>query len=661
MLASYKRLFEPVQLRHKTLRNRIVFGAHTANMSRNGLPTDQHVAYYRERAMGGAAMLVIEPVPVHGAAVLTRGNFRHSDDSVIPHFRRITDVCHEEGAVILQQLYHVGQHGDADNSWHANWSPSGLPSYHDSDGSHAMTELEIEATIDGFVQASRRCQAAGFDGVEVWAAYHGMLDQFWTPWSNRRADCWGGSLENRTRFSREVMTRIRRQCGDDFIVGLAINDEPDVEVALQREALAEIIERHDREELMDYVTCGTGGYFDFYKLMPTFLYPERLGVELARDLKGVVRHALVTVESHIRTPDNAEGVLAAEEADLVSIVRGQIADPHLANKARKGQPERIRGCLSCNQMCWGRRSRDYWISCVVNPSAGREHEWNGDRFTRSETPVSVLVVGGGPAGLEVARVAAERGHTVRLVEAGNRLGGQFYLAGLQPRRAQILDLIEWYGGELDRLGVRVDFHTPMDEDDIRECAADVVVLATRSLPAETGFQKALPGVVRLPGYSSASVFSVEDVMRRSARLGSDIIVLDEGGNWRGCGTAWKLAEDGCTVTIVTPDPMVGKELQRSAADFPLRQRLAGLGVRFVVDSAIQSWSESGAEVLSLLDGSIQTVKAESLVYATTNVAEDSLSLALMDYPGRVIAVGDCVAPRQVAFVIHEGRKVALEL
>ncbi|MDH3468280.1 MAG: oxidoreductase, partial [Gammaproteobacteria bacterium] len=177
----------------------------------------------------------------------------------------------------------------------------------------------------------------------------------------------------------------------------------------------------------------------------------------------------------------------------------------------------------------------------------------------------------------------------------------------------------------------------------------------------TGFQKALPGVVRLPGYSSASVFSVEDVMRRSARLGSDIIVLDEGGNWRGCGTAWKLAEDGCTVTIVTPDPMVGKELQRSAADFPLRQRLAGLGVRFVVDSAIQSWSESGAEVLSLLDGSIQTVKAESLVYATTNVAEDSLSLALMDYPGRVIAVGDCVAPRQVAFVIHEGRKVALEL
>ena len=174
-----------------------------------------------------------------------------------------------------------GSTRDADNSFHAGWSPSGLPSYHDSDGSHRMTEADIEATIDGFVQAARRCHAAGFDGVEVWAAYHSMLDQFWTPWSNRRDDRWGGSLENRTRMSREVMNRIRRECGDDFIIGLSINDEPDVEVALQREALAEIIDLHDRDNLMDYVTCGTGSYFDFYKIMPTFLYPEKLGADLA--------------------------------------------------------------------------------------------------------------------------------------------------------------------------------------------------------------------------------------------------------------------------------------------------------------------------------------------------------------------------------------------
>jgi 2,4-dienoyl-CoA reductase-like NADH-dependent reductase (Old Yellow Enzyme family)/thioredoxin reductase len=656
----FRRLFEPVQLRHLTLRNRVVFGAHTANMAEDGLPGDRHLAYYRERAIGGAAMLVIEPMPVHPAAVLTRGNFRHSDDAVIPHFRRITEVVHAEGAAILQQLYHVGQHGDADNSYHANWSPSGLPSYHDSDGSHAMTEAEIEETIEGFVAAARRCRDAGFDGVEVWAAYHGIVDQFWTPWSNRRDDRWGGSLANRMRFSREILTRIRRVCGEDFIVGLAVNDEPDVDIALKREALAEIVSGLDRDGLLDYVTCGTGGYFDFYKLMPTFLYPENLGVDLSRVIRASVSQALVTAESHVRTPENAESVLAAGDADLVSLVRGQIADPHLANKARDGHPERIRGCLSCNQMCWGRRSRDYWISCVVNPSAGREHEWGGDRFETAPRRRRVLVVGGGPAGLEAARVAAERGHSVTLAEASDHLGGQFRLAGLQPRRAQILDLMDWYQRELERLGVSVEFNAPLSADEVRGRDADAVVLATGSIPAESGFQKALPGVARLPGYDRR-VFSVEDVMRRSARPGERVVVLDEGGNWRGCGTAWMLAESGHRVTLVTPDPLVGKELQRSAADFPLRRRLAALGVTFVVESAIAGWDSQGARVLSLLDGSDSLLPADSLVLATVNVAFDELSRELAGHHASVISIGDCVAPRQAPFAIYEGRRAGLAI
>ncbi|MCP3877465.1 MAG: FAD-dependent oxidoreductase [Sulfitobacter sp.] len=661
MSNQYKHLFSPVTLRHKTLRNRIVFGAHTANMAERGLPTKRHLGYYRERAIGGAAMLVIEPVPVHAAAVLTRGNFRHDDDTVIPHFRPITEACREQGAVILQQLYHVGQHGDADNSWHANWSPSGLPSYHDSDGSHSMTEAEIEQTIDGFVQAARRCKQAGFDGVEVWAAYHGMVDQFWTPWSNRRSDKWGGSLQNRTRMSREILTRIRRLCGDDFIVGLAVNDEPDIEVSLQREALAEIVSLHDRQGLIDYVTCGTGGYFDFCKIMPSFLYPEKMGVGLSELLKGAVDQALVIAESHIRTPDNAESVLAADQADLVSIVRGQIADPHLVNKARAGRPEDIRGCLSCNQMCWGRRSRDYWISCLVNPSAGREFEWGGDRFTRSGEPRDVLVVGGGPAGLEAARVAAERGHRVILAEASDRLGGQFRLAGLQPRRAQILDLIEWYERQLNRLGVEIRFNSPMDVGDVHGTEPQIVVLATGSLPADSGFQRVLPQVEKMPGIDSGNVWSVEEVMQRSARLGERVVILDEGGNWRGCGTAWKMAEDGHRVAMVTEDALIGKELQRTAADFPLRKRMAHLGVEFVVESAIMAWTEQGALVRSLLDGSERIVPADSLVLATTNVAEDSLARDLEDAEFPVLNIGDSAAPRLAAYAIYEGRKAALEL
>ena len=214
MTNLFPALFNPLPLRHKTLRNRIVFGAHTANMSDLGLPGERHRGYYEERARGGAGMIVVEPVPVHRTAVLTRGNFRHSTDEIIPHFRKVTDAVHAHGAVICHQLYHVGQHGDLDNSYEASWSPSGLPSFHDSDGSHAMNEAEIEEIIEGFVEAARRAKESGFDGIELFAAYNAIIDQFWLPWSNRRTDQWGGSLENRLRFGAEIMRRIRAAVGD---------------------------------------------------------------------------------------------------------------------------------------------------------------------------------------------------------------------------------------------------------------------------------------------------------------------------------------------------------------------------------------------------------------------------------------------------------------
>ena len=650
MTHTFPSIFQPLTLRHKTLRNRIVFGAHTANMSDNGLPGERHRGYYEERARGGAAMIVVEPVPVHRAAVLTRGNFLHSTDEVIPHFRKVTDAVKAHGAVICHQLYHVGGHGDGDNSYHAAWSPSGMPSFHDSDGSHAMTEAEIEETIEGYVQAARRAKESGFDGIELFAAYNALLDQFWLPFNNRRDDKWGGSLENRARFSRTIMERIRKMAGDDFIVGLAVNMEPKSAVSQTIEQLQEIVAWHDQRQLMDYVTCGTGSYFNFIDIIPTVFAADKLGAPHAEALKKVVKHARVQCEAHVRTPDNAEEVLRSGQADMVSIVRGQIADPHWVTKAREGRPEDVRPCLSCNQMCWGRRYRDYWISCLINPSAGREFEWGGDRFVAAEKPKRILVVGGGVVGMEAARVAAERGHRVTLAEASDRLGGLFRLAGQQPRRQQILDYIDWQERQLTRLQVQVMLNAPMDADEVKAFGADEVIIATGSQPDMKGFQRGLPEFDALPGLEHGQVWSAEDVMAKRAALGKRVILLDETANWKGTGTALAMAEQGHQVTLVTGAPLVMAEMARTAADFPARARLRELGVTLLTEHVMLEWHGDGATV-QVNGGKPVRIDGDSLVMATTNVSERWLA----DDTGSA-TIGDASAARTAAMAIYDGRK-----
>jgi 2,4-dienoyl-CoA reductase-like NADH-dependent reductase (Old Yellow Enzyme family)/thioredoxin reductase len=658
-MSSHPRLLSPLQLRGQTLRNRIVFGAHTNNMSDQGIPGPRYGKYLLERALGGAGMIVSEPMPVHRTGVLTRGNFLHSTDEVIPHFRRVTDEVKDAGAVILQQLYHVGAHGDSDLSFAPHWSPSGGPSYHDSDGSHRMTENEINELLDAHLAAAIRCKEAGFQGVEVWAAYHSLLDQFWTPWSNTRDDKWGGSLENRTRFSRNLIENIRRACGEDFIVGLAISYSPAYPVTLSAESLCEIIALHDATGHIDYVTCGYGSYLEFEGIIPPFTHGEKLSTPLTSQLKGIVKHAVITSEAGIRTPENAETIIASGEADLVSIVRGQIADPHLARKTMEGRVEDIRGCISCNQMCWGRRSRDYWISCLINPSVGREFEWGGDRFTKAPASKSVLVVGAGPAGLEAARAAAECGHHVEIVEALPVIGGQFRLAGLQPRRAQILDLMGWYEGQFAKLGVTLRLNTYLDEAEIAAHPADTIIIATGSLPDENSFQRWMPHEPKLPGIDLAGVWSPEAVMRREARLGDTVLVYDEGSNWRGVGTAWALAEQGKKVTIVTPEAFVGKEIARTAADGPARRRMAKLGVKMLTEHCVTRWHGNGATLRNLLTGEEETVAASGLVMSTTNRAFDPFPES---FAGKTThRIGDCTAPRLAAYAFHEGRKLALSL
>ena len=271
------------------------------------------------------------------------------------------------------------------------------------------------------------------------------------------------------------------------------------------------------------------------------------------------------------------------------------------------------------------------------------------------------MVGGGPAGLEAARVAAERGHRVTLAEASGELGGQFRLAGMQPRRAQILDLLAWYEEQLRKLQVTVQYNTPLEAEEVVAIGADAVVLATGSLPSGTGFQRFLPAQESLPGVDKPNVWSVEEVMGRSARPGKRVLLVDDGGHWPGGGTAWHLAEQGHEVTVVTPLAMVGKELERTSADIPLRATLAKLGVVMLTESAVTEWHGDGATVLSFQDGSECRVEADALVLATPNVAEDSLAGELAERGLALHSIGDSLAPRRAHTAIFEGRRLGLQL
>ena len=658
---KFPHLFKPIKIGNKTLKHRLNFGAHTTNMSDDGIPGDRHLHYYLERAIGGAAMIVVEPVPVHRTGVLTRGNFRPNDDSIIPYFRRITEACHEQGTVMIQQLYHVGAHGDWDNSFEPSWSPSGLPSMHDSDGSHTMNQNEIREIVESFTQAARRAKESGFDGCELMAAYNALIEQFWSPYSNRRSDRYGGSFENRMRFSVELLSRLRQTVGKDFIIGMAISVDPSFPEVLSLENQQEIANYHDERGLYDYITVGSGSYFDFTRIIPTVVHEDKLGAPLAEGIKAAVKQAKVQAESHIRTPENADYVIASGQADMVSIVRGQIADPHLSNKARNGNDEDIRPCISCNQMCWGRRYRDYWISCLTNPSSGREFQWGGDRFESTKKPRKVLVIGGGPAGLEVARVAAERGHHTTLVDASDKLGGQFRLAGMQPRREQILDLIKWYEGQLKKLQVSVHYNRFFESEEVLDFDADVVVLATGSLPSNSGYQRGLPTRDELAGVNKPNVWSTEDVMNRSARLGKKVLLLDDTGTWRGMGTAWYMAERKHEVTIVTSDPYVGREVTRTSADLPVRKRLRRLGVSFITESAVDEWLGDAAVIMDLMNGEKQNFSFDALVLSTPNQPFNTLEQELRHTAKEFHSVGDCVAARQANAAIFEGRRLGLKL
>jgi NADPH-dependent 2,4-dienoyl-CoA reductase/sulfur reductase-like enzyme len=378
-------------------------------------------------------------------------------------------------------------------------------------------------------------------------------------------------------------------------------------------------------------------------------------------MRRAVRHARVQAEARIRTPANGEQVIATGQADLVSLVRAQIADPDLANKALTGRAADIRPCINCNQECIGRRLRDYGISCLVNPSVGREFVWAQGEAGRSARPKRILVVGGGPAGMETARVAAERGHRVTLIERSEHLGGQLRLAARQPQREEIDEFLAWLERQLTQLQVEIRRGTQLSADRIAAEEYDQVVIATGARPGASGFQRALPHQARLPGVDLGHVASVEDVLSGSVTLGTRVLLVDDDGGWRASGTALYLAERGHRVTVLTPALHVGHHLGHTASLGLLAKALAERDVVVIASAALSAIEPDAVVILDLLSGRERRERFDAVVLATLPEANDRLAAELGARGVAASSIGDCVAPRKATMALYEARRLALEL
>ena len=578
----YDALFQPIQLGTATIKNRIVREAHGT-----GLPwvdsSDELVFYHAERAKHGAGLLFLERAGVHPSSAELDWAFY--DPAIIPGCRRLAEAMHAHGAKMFVQVCHRGSSFPGPQS--PAWSASAIPNPVAGEVPVEMTKAMIDDVVAGFVQACLNTQAGGLDGVEIQAGHGYLIAQFLSPATNRRTDEYGGSLQGRTRFLLEVIDAVRTAVGTDFPLGIRISGADDIEGGQDAAQTSDIVSLV--EDRVDFVSVSLGSYYRYHRLIPTM--EEPMAFEMPTTEPVTRGRSVPTIFSgRVMTLDAADHVVRSGVADMVSVVRGLIADPELVTKSRERRESEVRPCIGTSQGCVGRpRGR---IACVVNPSVGREHH-RPSRPEPAEVRRHIFVVGGGPAGLEAARMAAIRGHTVELHEMRGELGGQVAIAANAPRRSDFGAITKWQADELNRLGVKVRTKSAVDDDLVLASGADAVVIATGALPRTDGFQASRP-LQPIIGIRQTRVISPWEVLGAWSHrsFGRHAVVFDDTGRYDALSVAEALIEAGSAVTLISAHDALGAKLP-----FPLatagaaRERLVAAGLTFMPHAFLERIDE----------------------------------------------------------------------
>src|SRR5262245_24866683 len=660
----YPHLFSPLRVGPVEARNRIVMGAHftmyTEPADTGGEPGfygERYGRYLAERARGGAGIIIAGQAQVHPTtAYQMHNNAIAWDEAAVPHFRRVTGPIHAHGALAFLQLAHNGGVNHGTWSRLPAWAPSVVAN--SIEAPKALEVDDIRELVDHFARSAANAAAGGFDGIELHAAHGYLVHEFLSPRSNQRTDRYGGSPENRVPFLVEVVEAVRMAVGSRVAVGIRLvgDEERGPAGGLTADDAATIAARLERDTPVDFLDVSVG--LSGAGMVRPLYAPHAFGVYAAAAVKRAVARTPVFTVHRILTPEEAEGILSRGDADAVTLVRALIADPEWPAKARAGAAQTIRRCTGTNQGCYGNLVQGWPVACVTNPVVGREATLGTGTLVRAPRGRNIVVVGGGPAGLEAAWVAAARGHRVTLLERAAELGGRIRLAARLPGRAEIADFADWRAAECVRRGVDVRMGVDATVEDVLALVPDAVVVATGGQPTTDAPSKFHP--MPVPGSDRPFVLDHIAALERAADLGRRVLVLDAVGHIEAIGLGHLLASTGREVTVVTPlaSPML-LDAETAAAALPLAV-LAGM--RWRPSTVLAAIGDHDTTLLDVLSGRTETLAAvDHVVIRTHGLPVDGLYHALRGRGPEVVRIGDAVAVRFADRAIYDGHMVGRRL
>lgn len=636
-------VFSPISIGNMVVKNRLVVPPMVSNYANeDGTCTEQFISYHEEKAKGGWGLIIVEDYKINpeaGGFVKLPGLW---DDSQIESHKHLTERVHQHGAKIAAQIYHAGRETCAEITGVQPVAPSAIPDPVVNAMPRELSVEEIHELVEQFGDTALRAKKAGFDAVEIHGAHGYLVNQFMSPFSNKRIDQYGGTILNRARFALEVIANIRSKVGTDFplIYRMSVNEF--VEGGLTTED-SKVISMLLENAGIDLIHASNGVYASTETIIPPTAVGHAWSANISEELKKVVSIPVIAV-GRINDPLIAESVLRSKQADMISMGRGSLADPHLPNKAQAGQFDDIIRCIGCLQGCIQRNAQQLPIKCLVNPMTGHESE---RQITPASREKKVFIIGGGIAGMEAAIVAAQRGHKVEIFEKNSRLGGQWVLAAIPPTKEELGSFTVWQVNQLNKLGVIVHINTELTLEMIRDSQPDSVIIATG----------ASPFVPNIPGKELDHVLTANDILQGSAQAGKRVVVI--GGGLVGSETAAHLANHGHDVSIIemNSDIFVGTP---SATKHYLMKDLQHHNVAILTNTQVKEIHSDAVVVDN--DGQLQTLAAIDNVVMAIGSRPVSFSVEeLEQHVTEIVTIGDAQKVRKAMEAVEEGYLAGLTL